>query len=268
MKPMGIATMAVVHKFLTTYINTNAMKMRYILILLTVSFAIPITMNAQCPDRTAQYFIDQAANFPKPKYQLLAEYHTKLCPCLKGSDSPEDLKEELNVIIGKMNAAQKSGNPMPKIARCVDIKDQEPENYIEWNNKKESFNSVVYSGDIDHSFKAQLHLNNLDAEERLVKSGKKFQYIRIAGFRLLADGEKLELNKPNELTHVGIIDIENDHYYYTAKTATLKGLGGNLYELLVQFHFTGSAGNTFQNNPKYPPYELKAFFVFNPIFEM
>lgn len=223
---------------------------------------------SQCPDKLATYYTEQAQKVNTPKFQLLAQYYSQVCPCAKGSDSPEALKDKLNVLIDKINATTNPKKPMSKVIRCVDNRDVEPQSYVEWNGKKENFNEVVYSGNIDPYFPKQLHLKNVNSDGNVVKTGKKFQYIRISGFQLLNDGESLSLEGNDELQHVGIIDIENDYYYYTAKSATIKGIGGNMYELTANFHLTGSAGNSFQNNPKYPSYELKAFFVFNPIFEM
>tara|TARA_R110001632_G_scaffold22151_2_gene63808 strand:+ start:121 stop:852 length:732 start_codon:yes stop_codon:yes gene_type:complete len=229
---------------------------------------IPCYCLAQCPDKMAKYHIEQAEKNPTSRNQLLAQYYTKICPCTNGSESPNILKDEINELIDEINETAGLRSPMPKVVRCVDNNNIEPKNYIEWQGKKEFFNEVSYSGNIDSTFPQQMHLRNSDENGNLIQQGKKFQYIRISGFKLLDDGESISLGNTNEILHVGIIDLENDFYYYTAKSATLKGLGGNMYELITDFHLTGSAGNNFQNNPEYPPYELKAFFVFNPIFEM
>ena len=223
--------------------------------------------NGKCPDKNAIYFREQAEKFPKLKYELLAEYYERLCPCLRGSSAPNAVKTELNAIIDRINQSGTQNKIYPRAQRCISSNENVSDNYVFWEGNRENFTTVMYQGNIDSYFPRLLILQNLDANDNYVKAGKKFQMIRISGFKELQKNETLGLNLANELVHVGILDIENDLYYYTAKSATLKGLGNNQYELIANFHFTGSAGNSFQNNPNYPAYNLKALFSYKPIFE-
>lgn len=225
---------------------------------------------SQCPDKNAVDYKNLADKYPnKARYQLLADYHAKKCLCVNGSTNPNSTKDELNAVIEQLNQTGKTH--LPKAIRCLAENETEPNNYIEWNGKEESFSKVIFIGNMDSSIPNQIRLENYDADGRLVKEGKKMQYIRISGFQKLEYMNEIKLNEENGLVHVGIIDIENDHYYYTAKKATLIGLGDNHYKLNVKFHFTGSAGNNFQDHPNsaYPTeYDLTAYFEFNPIFEI
>lgn len=234
-------------------------------------FFLALNVWSQCPDQNTVDHQNLVAKYPSNEfYKLLADYHAKKCFCVSGSSDPQTAMNDLNVAIDRINATGKVN--YPKAVRCISLDEKPADNYIKWEGKEESFSKVVYIGNLDSGIPKQLHLNNLDADGRLVKNGKKMQYIRLSGFQKLEYQNEIKLNEENGLIHVGIIDIENDHYYYTAKSASLIGLGNNKYKLEVHFYFTGSAGNDFQQHPNYPTYpndyKLTAYFEFNPIFQM
>ncbi|MEZ4916489.1 MAG: hypothetical protein R2836_05840 [Chitinophagales bacterium] len=219
---------------------------------------------AQCPSQAGEIWKSKAEQEPTEKNLALAEYHNLLCPCMNGVPNPNYVKEELNALIEKFNTTINKGTPLVKIANCKGENLSKTENYIEWNGKKEIFDMVQYDGNVDSYFPKQLKLGHTDF------TNKKFQYIRLSGFNVLEKDEEISICSSNEncLLHVGIIDQDNDYNYYQAKSATLKGIGNNMYELTADFYLVGMVGNDFQNLPNYPNYQLKAIFTYFPIFEM
>lgn len=218
-------------------------------------------VSAQCPNENVEIWKKNVAAYPdREDFTIMAEYHELLCECLNGTQFPERLMEKVNNLSDRYAAVKNSKGPR-KVIRCAERNEPETENFIQWNGKKEAFEGISYQGST-YAFPKLLLLyhSNID--------GKKFQIIRITNMQTLAaDGVITgRAGTPGDIG-VGIIDQENDNYYFQSKTATMKGLGDNRYELIANMSFVGGAGNDFQTG-YFPDYELKITFSFDPIFEM